>query len=240
MAADVEQTLDELIARVGRVRRWLLAIDVLRVAAAGLVFVSLYIGGYAWADHHVHFGHLGRVAALLLFLAMVGAGAYYLARVLRRTMTFAHAANYIEARHSFDQQLVAAVEYYEGKSDYPYSAALARQLVVQVDRATEGYRFDATIARWQGYLFASVVLVCLLVVGFFVRQNVLFLSAYLARLVRPFSSIAPVPATRLEPVTMDLVAAPDTPVTLTAAVQGREPESAALVLTRREPNELRC
>jgi hypothetical protein len=237
MGVDIEQTLDDLIARVARVRHWLLAISVLRSAAVGLAGISLYVGCYALLDHHVHLGRLGRSAAFVLFLAMIGAGLYYVVRVLRREMSYAHAANYIETRHSFGQQLVAAVEYYEGRGDYPYSQALARQLVRQVDRAAEGYQFQSTVARWQGYLLAGVVLLCLLVVGLFVRQNVLFVSSYLARLVRPLSEIAPISATSLEPVTDDIVTGTDTPVTFAAAVRGRMPDSALLVLTRREPHD---
>ena len=129
MAGDVDNVLNHLIGRVGRVRRWLLVLSALRIAALGLAFLCLYVGLYAWIDHHVRFGHVGRVSAFVLFAGMIGAGVYAIVRVLRREMTYAHAANYIENRRSFDQQLVAAVEYYEGRADYPYSKALARQLV---------------------------------------------------------------------------------------------------------------
>jgi hypothetical protein len=237
MATDAERTLNDLIARVGRVRRWLLAISALRSAALGLAFVSLYVGVYALLDHQIRFGRFGRVAAFVLFAALLAGGLCYVLRVLRREMTYANAANYIESRRSFDQQLVAAVEYYEGRSNYPYSDALARQLVQQVHRAAEGYRFDATVARWQGYLLAGFVLLCLVVAGLFVRQNVLFVSAYLARLFQPFSQVQPVSATALDSTSGDVVTSPDSPVTLTAAVRGRLPESAVLVVTRREPND---
>jgi hypothetical protein len=237
MAADVERTLNDLIARVGRVRRWLLAISALRSAALGLTFVSLYVGIYALLDHQVRFGRLGRIAAFVLFAAMMAGGLYYIFRVLRREMTYANAANYIESRRSFDQQLVAAVEYYEGRKDYPYSEALARQLVQQVHQAAEGYRFDATVARWQGYLLAGFVLVCLVVAGLFVRQNVLFVSAYLTRLFRPFAQVQAVSATALNATSGDIVTSPDTPIELTAAIQGHTPESAVLVVTHREPND---
>jgi hypothetical protein len=237
MPVDAEGILNDLIARVGRVRRWLLAISTLRIAALGLASVSLYVGLYAWLDHHVHFGRPGRVSAFIVFAALLAAGVYYVVRVLRREMTYANAANYIEDRHSFDQQLVAAVEYYEAKANYPYSQALAKQLVLQVSRAAEGCQFDSTVDKWQGYVLAGFVVVCLVVAGLFVRQNILYVSAYLARLVRPFSQVQPLAATTLEATTGDLIVAPDTPVTFNAAVQGRPPESATLVLTRREPND---
>lgn len=237
MTTGVDDILNDLIARVGRVRRWLLALSVLRIAALGLACVSLYIGGYAWLDHHLHFGTLGRVSSLALFLALVAAGLYFVVRVLRRDMTYANAANYIEGKRSFDQQLVAAVEFYEGRGDYPYSKALAAQLVRQVDSATQGYRFDSTIEKWQGYLLAGFVLLGVCVVGLFVRQNVLFISSYLARLIRPFSAVAPMPAMALKSATDDIVAGVDTPVTFEAAIEGRVLESATLVLTPRDPND---
>ncbi len=237
MTTDAETTLTDLIARIGRVRRWLLALSALKIAALGLASVSLYIGLYAWIDHQVHFGRFGRVSAFVLFVAMIAVGLYYVIRVLRRDMTYAHAANHVENRHSFDQQLVAAVEYYEGRGDYPYSKTLARQLVLQVDKAAEGRRFDATIDKWQGYLLSGVIVLCLVVVGLFVRQNVLYVSSYLARLVRPFSAIQPVPAAALETTTGDIVTSPDTAVTLAAAIKGRAPENVTLVLTRQDPND---
>ncbi len=237
MASGIDDILNDLIARVRRVRSWLLALSALRIAAIGLACVSAYIGLYAWLDHHVHFGTFGRVLSLALFVAMIAVGLCCIVRVLRRDMTYARAANYIEGKHSFDQQLVAAVEFYEGRSDYPYSKALAGQLVQQVDRAAGGYRFDSTIEKWQGYLLLGFILLCVCVVGFFVRQNVLYLSSYLARLVRPFAAIEPVPATVLEPATGDIIAGVDDPVTFDVAVQGRVPESVTLVVTRRDPND---
>lgn len=237
MANGVDDILRDLILRVRRVRRWLLALSVLRIAALGLACVSLYVIAYAWLDHRVHFGTLGRASSLVLFLALVGLGAYFVVRVLRRDMTYANAANYIEGKHNFDQQLVAAVEYYEGRGDYPYSKALAAQLVRQVDVAAQGYRFDSTIDKWQGYVLAGFVLLCACVAGLFVRQNVLYLSSYLARLLRPFSAVDPVPATTLEPAAQDIVAGVDTPVTFDVGIEGRVPESVSLVVTRRDPND---
>lgn len=237
MAPGADDMLNDLIARVGRVRRWLLALSGLRIAAAGLACISLYIGLYAWLDHRFHFGHPARASALALFVAMLAAGLYCVVRVLRRDMTYAHAANYIEARRSFDQQLVTAVEFYEGRGDYPYSKVLAKRLVVQVNEAAREYRFDSAIDKWQGYLLTVFVLLCVGVVGFFVRENVLYLSSYLSRLVRPFAAIQPVPATVLESVSGDLVAGVDMPVTLAVEVEGRTPESVTLVLTRHDPND---
>ncbi len=238
MATGVDDILNDLISRVGRVRRWLLALSVLRIAALGLACVSLYVGAYAWLDHRVHFGTLGRASSLVLFIALVTVGAYCIVRTLGRNLTYANAANYIEGKRSFDQQLVAAVEYYEGRGDYPYSKALAAQLVRQVDVAAQGCRFDSTIDKWQGYVLAGFVLLCACVAGLFVRQNVLYLSSYLARLFQPFSAVEPVLATVLAPAADDIVAGVDAPVTFDVGIQGRVPESVSLVVTRQDPNDV--
>jgi chaperonin cofactor prefoldin len=237
MAAKAEKILDDLIGRVARVRHWLVALGVLKTAAAGLGCVCLYVGLYAWIDHRAHFGHASRLLALLVLIVLLAMLSYFLVRALRRSMTYAYAANYVENRRSFDQQLVAAVEYFERGQDYPYSRTLAEQLVLQVDEAARGFRFDSTVNKWQGYALAGVIALGLSVVGLFVQQNVQYFSSYLSRLFRPLAQIEPLPATVLESVTEDLVVARDAPVTLTAAVQGRTPESAALLLIRGDPND---
>ncbi len=237
MAVEAENILHDLIGRVARVRRWLVALGVLKTAAIGLTGVCLYVCLYAWIDHHAHFGHAARLLALLVLIGLLAVLSYSLFRSLKRRMTYAYAANYVENRRSFDQQLVAAVEYFERGQDYPYSRALAEQLVLQVDEAARGFRFDSTVAKWHGYVLASLVALALFVVGLFVQQNVLYFSSYLSRLLRPLAKIEPVPATVLESVTEDLVVARDSPVTLTVAIQGRAPESASLVLTRHDPND---
>jgi hypothetical protein len=237
VAADADNILDDLIARIAKVRHWLVALGVLKTAAIGLACVCLYIGLYAWLDHHAHFGHLGRLAALLLLIVLLAGLSLFLLRALRRSMTYANAANYVEHRRSFDQQLVAAVEYFEKKREYPYSRALAEQLVLQVDQAARDFRFDSTIEKWRGYVLAALITAALAIVGVFVQQNVLYFSSYLARLFRPLAQIEPVPQTILESVTQDIVTARDAPVTLTAAVRGRTPQAATLVLTARRLNE---
>ena len=237
MAADADNILNGLIARIARVRYWLVALGVLKTAAIGLACVCLYIGLYAWLDHHAHFGHLGRLVALLLLIALLAGLSCFLVRALRRSMTYAYAANYVENRRSFDQQLVAAVEYFEKKQEYPYSRALAEQLVVQVDEAARDFQFDSTIEKWRGYVLAGLIAAALAIVGVFVQQNVLYFSSYLARLFRPLAQIEPVPQTILESVTQDIVTARDAPITLEAAVRGRTPQAATLVLTAQRPND---
>ncbi len=232
MATDIDPILNDLIARVGKVRRWLLALGVLKIAALWLGCLSVYVGLYALIDHHVHFQWPGRLTALLFLIALLAVLFWYLAKTLHRDMTYSHAANHVENKQSFDQQLVAVVEFYEGKSNYPYSKSLARQLVLQVDRAIEGFSLDSTIDKWHGYILALCVALCLTVVGFFIGQNVHYFTSYLTRLVRPFSLVEPIPKTTLESITKDIVTGPNTPVTLSAALSGEIPDSAELVLTR--------
>ena len=98
MSADAQNILDDLIARVRRVRFWIVALGALKTAAIGLTCVSLYIGLYAWIDHHAHFNHVGRLSALVVLIALLAVLVCVLARALRRTMTYAHAANHVETR----------------------------------------------------------------------------------------------------------------------------------------------
>ena len=235
MAVDVDSALEDLIARVGRVRRWLIALGVMKTAALGLACVSVYSASYAWLDHRMHFGHWERLAACAVFVALLASLVYYLVRALRRDLTYSRAAGHIESREHFDQQLIAAVEYYEGRADYPYSESLARHLVRQVDEATREFDFDATVDKKRGYLLGAFILLCLLAVGFFVKENVAYFSSYLARLLQPFSAVQPLPATILKPSTGDIVTGPNVPVTLAASIEGRVPESATLILTHPEP-----
>lgn len=235
MAADIEDVLQDLIARVGRVRRWLIALGAMKTAALGLACVSVYSALYAWLDHRTHFGHGERLAACVVFIALLVFLVYYLVRALRRDLTYSHAAGHIESKEHFDQQLIAAVEYYEKQSDYPYSESLARHLVRQVDEATREFDFGSTVDKKRGYLLGAFILLCLLAVGFFVKENVAYFSSYLARLLQPFSATQPLPATILRPTTGDIVTGPNVPLTLTASIEGRIPESATLILTCPEP-----
>ena len=69
MAETAQDKLDTLVIRVKKVRRWLVALSVLRVAALCLIFISAYVGVYAWLDHRFHFGQTGRITALILLIA---------------------------------------------------------------------------------------------------------------------------------------------------------------------------
>ncbi len=189
MADNVEEKLNALVARVGKVRRWLVTLAILKVAALCLIFVSLYVGVYAWLDHRLNFDEIARISA---FILLVGGLAFLLRRLTK--LLFSHiscsiAANYIENKRSFNQQLVTAIEYYENKQDYPYSKALAEQLVLRVDKESVEFKFDSTVKKWQGYVLGAVILFGLVAATFYVRDNYVYFSSYFARLMSPLASV---------------------------------------------------
>ncbi len=237
MAADIDNKMDFLVAKIAKVRRWLAAIAVLKVAAVCMLFVCGYIGVYVWLDHRLNFGVLGRIIALLILIATAAIILYKLSRSLLVQISYVNAANYIENINSFNQQLVTAMEFYEKKADYPYSEALAEQLVVRVCDDSETFRFDATIRKWQGYVLAAIVLFGTAIIGFYIQQNLAYLRIYITRLTMPLAAIEPVPTTSLESTTGDFVAEPKTILTFTADIQstghltaGRIPENGKFVL----------
>ncbi len=235
MAENVEEKLNDLVARVGKVRRWLVALAVLKVAALCLVFVSVYVGVYAWLDHRRNFDEIGRIIAFILLLAGLILILLRLTKSLRDRVTCSGAANYIENIRSFDQQLVTAIEYYENKQDYPYSRVLAEQLVLNVDKDSKAFKFDSTIEKWKGYALSAVILFGLAAAWFYVHDNYVYFSSYFARLTRPLASVEPLSQTSLESITKDIITEPDSEVTFTAEIKGLVPELGKLVLVDLEP-----
>ncbi|MBN1806352.1 MAG: hypothetical protein JW837_13975 [Sedimentisphaerales bacterium] len=235
MSENIEEKLDALVARVTKVRRWLVALAVLRIAALGLVFISVYIGVYAWLDHRWNFNEIGRVIAFVLLLA----GLIFLLARLRKYLlvhiSCSGAANYIENIQSFDQQLVTAIEYYENKQNYPYSRVLTEQLIFDVYRDSETFDFNSIVEKRKGYALSVVILFGLVAIGFYARDNYVYFSSYFARLVRPLASVEPLSGTSLEPITEDIVTEPDSEVTFQAEVRGRMPEFGKLLLVKLEP-----
>jgi hypothetical protein len=234
MAKHVEEKLEELVGRVAKVRRWLVALAVLKIGASCLGFVSVYIGVYAWLDHRRNFGEIGRAGALVLLLMGFALLLYRLTRSLLVHMSCSEAASYIENRNSFNQQLVTAIEYYENKRDYPYSSVLAEQVVSSVDRDSAAFRFDSTVKKWKGYALSAIILFGLIVVWFFVRDNYVYFSSYFARLMRPLAAVEPLSRTSVESVTRDIAARPDSPVTFAAEIRGDVPEFGKLVVVELE------
>jgi len=236
MPENAEDKLNALVGRVGKVRRWLVAMAILKVAAICLVFASAYIGVYAWLDHRLNFGEVGRVTALVLLTAGLGLLLHRLTKLLLKHVSCSGAANYIENRRSFNQQLVTAMEYHENKQEYPYSRALAEQLVLRIDKDCSGFNFDSTVEKWQGYVLGAIILFGLATAWFYVRDNYLYFSAYFARLTHPVASVAPLSTTSLEPITEEIVAEPDSEVTFAAQIEGRPPELGKLLLVKLEPD----
>jgi len=236
MAETAQEKLEALVARIKKVRRWLLALAILKAAGISMAFVSGYIGVYAWLDHHLNFGIFSRITAFILLLAGSTFLLYKLARYLVTHISCSRAANFIETRHSFHQQLVAAIEFYEGQRDYPYSKTLAEQLVLRVFKETQGFNFDSIINKWHGYVLAAIVLFGLGSVLFYARANYLYISSYFARLTRPLGTVQPLVSTSLQPITRDIVAEPNSPVTFAAEIEGLVPESGKLLLVAAEPN----
>ena len=230
MAVNVENRMEVLAARVGKVRRWLAAIAVLKVAAMCMLFACGYIGAYIWLDNRFNFGFTGRIIALLLLIVGAAAILYKLSRLLMVQISYTNAANYIENKNSFDQQLVAAMEYYEKKTDYPYSEALAEYLVARAWDDSEAFRFDSTIKKWHGYILAAVVLCGMAVVGFYIQRNLSYLKTYFTRLTMPLAAVEPVSATKLQTTTGDFVAEPESMLTFTADIRGHVPENGRLVM----------
>jgi hypothetical protein len=231
MAENTEDKLNALVARVGKVRRWLVTLAILRIAALCLIFVSVFTGIYAWLDHRLNFDEVARITAFILLVA----GLFFLLRRLTKLLlshiSCSNAAHYIENKRSFNQQLVTAIEYYENKQNYPYSKALAEQLVLKVDKESGEFKFDSTIEKWQGYALGAVIFFGLVVASFYVRDNYLFFSSYFTRLINPLASVEPLLSTHLESITKDIVAEPNSPVRFAAEVEGRMPQSMKLVLT---------
>ncbi|MHC4555791.1 MAG: hypothetical protein ACYTFW_01685 [Planctomycetota bacterium] len=235
MAKNVEDKLNALVARVGKVRRWLVSLAILKVAALCLIFVSVYVCVYAWLDHQFNFGEIGRIIAFILLVAGIVLLLHRLTKLLLSHVSFSGTANYIEGKRNFDQQLVTAIEYYEQKQDYPYSRTLAEQLVLQVEKDSREIKFDTTVEKWKGYALGAIILFGLVVAWFYVRDNYVYFSSYFARLTRPLASVEPLSLTTLESVTKDIITEPDSEVTFAAEIKGRVPEFGKLVLVELEP-----
>jgi len=235
MAENVEEILNALVARVGKVRRWLVTLAILRIAALCLIFVSVFTGLYAWLDHRLNFGEIARITSFVILVAGLAFLLRRLTKLLLSHISCSAAANYIEDKRSFNQQLVTAIEYYENKQDYPYSKALAEQLVLKVDEQSGEFRLDSTVKKWQGFALGAVILFGLIVASFYVRDNYVYFSSYFTRLISPLASVEPLSSTHLESITQDIVAEPDTEVKFEAEITGRVPESGKLVLAMLTP-----
>ena len=232
----INEELDFLVSRVDKVRKWLAAIAVLKTAAIIMLFVCGYIGVYILLDHWLNFGALGRLTAFFLLIGTASFLVYRLSRLLLVQVSYTNAANFIENNYSLNQQLVAAMEYYDNEDNYPYSKALAEQLILRVNKDSESFRFDSVVEKWRGFALGAFVFLGLSIVGFYVQHNLSFLKTYLARLAVPFASVAPVPATSLETLTGDIVSEPESMVVMSAAIKGRVPDTGQLIIAATAPD----
>lgn len=235
MPENVEDKLNSLVWRVGKVRRWLVALAILKVAALCLIFVSVFTGFYAWLDHRLVFDETARIIAFIMLLTGLALLLHRLTKLLISHVSYSIAATYIENKMSFNQQLVTAIEYYENKQDYPYSNALAEQLVLRVVKESGEFKFDSTVEKWQGYALGAVILFGLVAAAFYVRDNYIYFSSYFARLTHPLASVEPLSSTHLESITKNIVAEPDSEVKFAAEIEGRVPEMGKLVLVELKP-----
>ncbi len=233
MATDVQQRLRSIYGNVRRVRRWLVLRTVLEVAVICLGIFMGYIGLYSYLDHRFHLAMPARVGALAVLAIIVAGMAYRLMRQLLPHLSCVHAANYIDQRANLEQQLVAAVEYREGREDYPYSRSLADQLVLQVDAQTRGMVFEHVLPRWHVYALSLVTALALAAASVVLVDHYQFFARYVSRLVTPLAPIEPLPATTLEALTDDLVVALGNDTEVAAVIRGRVPREGTLVLERK-------
>jgi hypothetical protein len=235
----IEETLEKLVGRVRTVRGWLVALAVLRVTALSLGFLSFFVLIYALLDDRFHLGIAGRFASFSLLLGCLFALIYFLVRFLLGHVSCSQAANYIERRFNFEQQLVTAIEYHEKRENYPYSKVLAEHLVREMDRRAESVPFDKAIPKWQAGVLGIIIFAGLIVGGSYMHTNYVFFSRYLARLVHPLAKVEPLPATVLTSRTKDLTGEPGQIFNPLAQAEGRLPQEASLVIEPRAGKDRR-
>ncbi len=236
MTEPTENKLNALVERVRKVRRRLVLLALLKVMAMCLIFVSIYIGLYAWLDHKLHFAGFGRMTALIFLIAGITFLLFRLCKMLISHISLSQAANYIESKNNFEQQLVAAIEYHEDDADYPYSRELAGELIKRVGTAAENTDFDSTVSKRQMYVLLTIIVFGLITTCFYLFDNFSYFACYFTRLITPLAEIKPLPQTSLEPITEDITIEPNSVATLSAKIGGRLPESGKLVIADSNQN----
>ncbi len=230
-----DELLSQWVDQVRHVRQRMVLQALLKILALGLVAVPLYVTGFAWLDHHLHLGPILR----LLALGGMIAGCTYLfwlgLKMFRTHISLSCAANAVEAKHCLDQQLVAAIEYYEQQDDYPYSRGLVEQMIRGLDEQVRDTNFKDTVPAWPSWLCSGVVFISLVAIVYLLLNHMQYYGRYLTRLVQPTAAVAPLPATELTNLTGPLLAAPQESFQMKAALSGRLPERGQLVIEA-DPN----
>ncbi len=234
MTDSTQTLLQDLVERVKGVRRWLVALALLKAGAAACLGIALFITLYILVDHWIHLGVVGRLLSLAILLAGLIGVLFYVLRSLVGHISCSNAANHIERQLALEQQLVTAVEYYEGGEGYPYSRSLADHLVRQISRKSEGLDFASTIPKWQAIACALAVVLGLGLATFYLQHNVRFLSRYLTRLMNPLAAVEPIPTTQLTVKTGDILTEPNVSFELAASIEGYLPREGKLLVGEAE------
>ena len=234
MSTTPDNELLDLVRRVRDVRRWMVWVISTRTLALCLGFVGAYIVVFSLLDHWLQFGPLARMTALIFLLAGLLASLLVFGKSVRRFYSTRHAANFVEYHCRFDQQLATAIEYYEERDDYPYSKPLAERVVAQAAVAARDVDFTAVVPKWQAYVAGAVIGIGAIVCMVALWSHGAYFARYVARLTQPMAALAPLSATRLEPITGDLVVPAEQSVELAARILGRAPDSGMLEVTVQE------
>lgn len=224
MAADTQPLLRTLVERVNRVRRRLVLLAVLRtaaLAAGGLIVYALLLFA---VERLLGLGGVPRAA--LSGLGVVGGVALLagLLRVLAGHLSAHRAAGIVDNHFGLQQQLVAAVEYEAQGDGYPYSRALADHLVREVAAGTAKLDFDEAAPRRLTAFWGTLAGLGILIVGLIVWDDFRLLTKAWS-----YGNGVRAASTQLTAVEGDVVAEPDTPVALTARIEGDLPKEGALV-----------
>lgn len=173
---DIEQLLSSLVLRIGKVRKRLVTEAFLKTVALAAIVVPVYVALYAYLDHIFHLEFAGRLVALILFGCIVGGLIVYWSKIFLLHISLSEAANYVEKKSSFQQQLVAAIEYYEQKQDYPYSKELAEHMIVGLDEQSKGFDFKSTVSLRTSWICTFLIAVAFCGISYLLMNNFTYYS----------------------------------------------------------------
>lgn len=231
MGASASTELQDLVRRVREVRRWMVWLICARTAAVCLAFLALYVLAFSLLDHWLQLAPALRLVAFVVLICGVVVALVLFGRALRQFYSTRQAANLIEHRYRFEQQLATAIEYYEDRDDYPYSKVLAERVVGQAAVAARDVDFTGAVPKWQAYTSVAVIAVGLVITLAALWSHGAYFSRYFTRLAQPLAAVAPLSATQLEAITGDLLVPAEQSVEVAARVTGNAPETGTLEVT---------